>query len=156
MRRPRASASTAGTCRSWPSTHCEGLRTHVIVDLIAGTSAGGINGICLAKALAYNLSQDELRNLWFERGDIDGLLAHPPFSAPQAEGGSPRERSTRRLSAAMRWAQWIYAAFRRMDTTRAPAEAPSLLPERHKLELFVTVTDRLRAPGSLRRSQSDS
>jgi patatin-related protein len=59
--------------------HRERLRTRVVVDVIAGTSAGGINGICLAKALAHNLSQDELRNLWFEHGDIDGLLAAPRF-----------------------------------------------------------------------------
>jgi patatin-related protein len=55
----------------------ENLRTRIVVDVIAGTSAGGINGVCLAKALAHNLPQDEFRNLWFERGDIDGLLAAP-------------------------------------------------------------------------------
>src|SRR5205823_9774624 len=57
----------------------EGVRTQVVVDVIAGTSAGGINGVCLAKALAHNLSQDEFRDLWFRRGDIDGLLAAPRF-----------------------------------------------------------------------------
>ncbi len=34
----------------------EQLRTRVVVDVIAGTSAGGINGVCLAKALATTLS----------------------------------------------------------------------------------------------------
>ena len=55
----------------------EQLRTRVVVDVIAGTSAGGINGVCLAKGLAHNLSLDGFRDLWFERGDIDGLLAAP-------------------------------------------------------------------------------
>ena len=55
------------------------MRTRVVVDVIAGTSAGGINGICLAKALAHDLSLDGFRDLWFNRGDIDGLLAAPAF-----------------------------------------------------------------------------
>ena len=55
----------------------EGVRTRVVVDVVAGTSAGGINGVCLAKALAHDLSLDGFRDLWFERGDIDGLLAAP-------------------------------------------------------------------------------
>ena len=57
----------------------EGVRTRVVVDVVAGTSAGGINGVCLAKALAHDLSLDGFRDLWFERGDIDGLLAAPRF-----------------------------------------------------------------------------
>ena len=57
----------------------EGVRTRVVVDVVAGTSAGGINGVCLAKALAHDLSLDGFRDLWFERGDIDGLLAAPHF-----------------------------------------------------------------------------
>src|SRR2546421_1362500 len=52
-----------------------GVRTRVIIDIIAGTSAGGINGICLAKALVLNESQDALRDLWFEKGDINKLAA---------------------------------------------------------------------------------
>ena len=45
--------------------------------MIAGTSAGGINGIYLAKALAGNRSQDGLRKLWFEKGDMNQLLVYP-------------------------------------------------------------------------------
>src|SRR5712692_3061866 len=54
-----------------------GVRTRVVVDVISGTSAGGINGICLAKAIALNRSQDALKRLWFERGDIKELAAAP-------------------------------------------------------------------------------
>ncbi len=53
----------------------DGVRT----DVIAGTSAGGINGVYLAKALARNLDQDNLRDLWLERGDLDVLLWGPSF-----------------------------------------------------------------------------
>jgi hypothetical protein len=57
----------------------ENVRTRVVVDIIAGTSAGGINGIYLAKALAHDLSQEGLRNLWFEHGDIKQLLRGPSW-----------------------------------------------------------------------------
>src|SRR5205823_12968164 len=55
----------------------DGLDLRVVVDVIAGTSAGGINGIFLAKALAGNLSQDSLRELWFEKGDMNELVIGP-------------------------------------------------------------------------------
>ena len=121
----------------------EGVRTRVVVDVIAGTSAGGINGICLAKALAHNLSLDGFRNLWFERGDIDGLLAAPRFL--------PRWLKAVWVAACALWraplrgdlmAGWIYDAFRGMDEQGSvPAGLPSLMPDGHLLELFVTATD---------------
>ena len=52
----------------------QGVRTSVVIDIISGTSAGGINGIALAKALAHNLKQDELSRVWIESGDIKQLL----------------------------------------------------------------------------------
>lgn len=44
------------------------------VDILAGTSAGGINGILLAKALASGGDVDAVRDIWIEQGDIGGLL----------------------------------------------------------------------------------
>src|SRR3954447_3813618 len=55
----------------------DGVRTDVVVDIVAGTSAGGINGVFLAKALAHNLPQDGLRELWFDKGDIKKLVRGP-------------------------------------------------------------------------------
>src|SRR5919198_6541390 len=52
----------------------QGVRTRVVVDTIAGSSAGGINGIILATALARDLSQQPLRDLWMDRGDIGQLM----------------------------------------------------------------------------------
>ena len=40
------------------------MRLRVLVDVIAGASAGGINGIMLARALAFDLSLDPHRKLW--------------------------------------------------------------------------------------------
>ncbi len=46
----------------------------VTLDVIAGTSAGGINGVCLARALAEGRSLDGFRNLWLEHAGIEELL----------------------------------------------------------------------------------
>src|SRR5262245_37570137 len=54
-----------------------GVDLQVIVEVIPGTSAGGINGIFLGKAIAGNRSQDALRDLWFNRGDMNELVIGP-------------------------------------------------------------------------------
>jgi len=52
--------------------------TRFVVDILTGTSAGGINGILLAKALANGLSNiDGLKKLWIQEGQIDDLLNEP-------------------------------------------------------------------------------
>ena len=60
----------------------DGVRTRVVVDVISGTSAGGINGVFLAKAIAHDLSQKSLRDLWFEEADIGKLLTGPRLLDP--------------------------------------------------------------------------
>jgi patatin-related protein len=47
----------------------------VVVDVIAGSSAGGINGIALARALANDLSLTPLTGMWLEEADMLKLLA---------------------------------------------------------------------------------
>jgi predicted acylesterase/phospholipase RssA len=42
----------------------------VVIDVVAGTSAGGINAVCLAKVIATNGSQDALRDLRMHDGDL--------------------------------------------------------------------------------------
>jgi hypothetical protein len=60
------------------SAYAEALRdanlSGAVVDVIAGTSAGGINGILLAKALAAGADVGEVKNLWIEGGDIGALM----------------------------------------------------------------------------------
>jgi patatin-related protein len=50
------------------------IRTRFVVDILTGTSAGGINAVYLAKALANDQDMDELQKLWITEGDIDVLL----------------------------------------------------------------------------------
>src|SRR6476619_3498143 len=52
-----------------------GLELRVIVDIIAGASAGGINGTMLARALSHDLPMEALRDLWLKNADVDVLLS---------------------------------------------------------------------------------
>ena len=59
------------------------LQVKPVVDIITGTSAGGINGAALALVLANkNGDLGPLRNLWIERGRMESLLRHPYQSGP--------------------------------------------------------------------------
>src|SRR6266478_6486909 len=58
------------------------LSLRVIVDSIAGASAGGISGIVLARALAHDLSIDHLRDLWLDEADVLRLLGSSQRARP--------------------------------------------------------------------------
>ena len=77
------------------------LELRVIMDIIAGASAGGINGTMLARALSHDLPMEALRELWLKNADVDVLLSaeararrwskwflQPLFWAAGATGGS--------------------------------------------------------------------
>jgi patatin-related protein len=133
------------------------VQTRVVVDVISGTSAGGINGVFLAKALAHDLSQQSLRDLWFKEADVSKLLAGPRLLDPLGFKGKlawfvlrallARGRVTPPLRGD-RMCQLLYGALSSMppDSTWA-AVAPErpdregLLPPTSSLELFVTMTD---------------
>jgi patatin-related protein len=123
-----------------------GVRTRVVVDVISGTSAGGINGIFLAKALAHDLSQKSLRDLWMDKGDIKKLLRGwswlplwlktPWFvtSAVTKRGNvKPPLRGTEMCA-------WLYEALDHMDRAARKSDS-TLVGEGNSLELFVTLTD---------------
>lgn len=50
------------------------VKLRVMVDIIAGASAGGINGIFLSRAIASGESLDPLTDLWLDRADVTILL----------------------------------------------------------------------------------
>jgi patatin-related protein len=60
------------------------LELRVVVDVIAGASAGGINGTMLARALSHDLPMGALRELWLNHADVDDLLA-PEAKAEAAQ-----------------------------------------------------------------------
>ncbi|PLK25891.1 patatin-like protein [Novosphingobium sp. TH158] len=51
-----------------------GLRLRVLIDIIAGASAGGINGVFLAQAIHSGQSLEPLTQLWLEKTDSDEML----------------------------------------------------------------------------------
>ena len=120
-----------------------GVQTRVVVDVVAGTSAGGINGIYLTKAIAHNLSQDALRDLWFNRGDMSQLLLLPTWLPvklrfllllPKALRSSPLRGDS--------MARWLYEALEGMDAGgKKPEKLETLVPDDGRLDLFVTITD---------------
>ena len=50
------------------------LKLRILPDIISGASAGGINGVFLAQALASGQSLEPLSRLWLERADVEVLL----------------------------------------------------------------------------------
>ena len=50
------------------------VRLRVLADIIAGSSAGGINGIFLSQAIVTGQSLEPLTEMWLENGDVDVLL----------------------------------------------------------------------------------
>jgi patatin-related protein len=100
----------------------DGYRTRVVIDIISGTSAGGINGVCLAKAIALDAPQDGLRDLWLTKGAILKLLSRWPQLPPLAGN---------------RMLKWLGGAFSEMDGK----SQGSLMPAGLMLNLFVTTTD---------------
>lgn len=99
------------------------VRLRVIVDVIAGASAGGINGIMLARALAFDLSLDAHRRLWLDLADIESLL-------------DPAARPSRLSKLYMRPLFWLAKLLRRRRSrhTGEVGEDPEVL---QNLSLFM-------------------
>ena len=118
-----------------------GANIRVVVDIITGTSAGGINGIFLAKALSGNRPQDGLRKLWFEKGDIKVLLEWPtwiPWTARFVAMAVARRKPPLRGGD---MSKWLYGALKDMNGKKVLPGADSLLPDDHVLDLYVPITD---------------
>src|SRR5450759_3264717 len=142
------------------------VELRVIVDIVAGASAGGINSVMLARALSHDLPMGRLRDLLLENADVTELLApeararrwskwflRPFFWAAGMAGpqriSDPEVRSKLSLFMRSRWFQppldglkmaaLMYDAVNAMGAHREPAS--SLLPSGQGLDLFVTLTD---------------
>lgn len=145
----------------------QSLELRVFVDTIAGASAGGINGVLLARALAHDLPMDAHRKMWLEQADIvalmdekhlagrwDKLFMKPIFwgltdkwlarYAPDIEMRQKLQIFTR-----SRWFQPPFSgeimSGMLLDACTSMGEAEpanaSLLPTGHRLDLIVSVTD---------------
>ncbi len=98
-----------------------GLR--VVVDVVAGASAGGINAIMLARALAFDQPLERHRDFWLRAADVEELL-------------DPRARAGLFSKAFLHPFFWIYGLASRLVPRRARRfeHEPEVL---RKLSLFV-------------------
>jgi patatin-related protein len=111
------------------------IRTRFVVDVLSGTSAGGINAIYLAKALANEQDLDLLKTLWIREGDI-GLLINDAGSVRDI-APLPADSPPRSLLNGRRMYRKLLDAFRGMDDT--PAVRRSRLAD--EIDLYITTTD---------------
>jgi len=108
------------------------IRTRVVIDLLAGTSAGGINSVYLAKAIVNNQNLNELKQMWMDEADIDTLLndgGSDPASFPPGPQTTSLLNSTRMYGL-------LYRAFENMDVKQPVGSALA-----DEVDLFVTTTD---------------
>lgn len=121
------------------------VRTRFSIDILSGTSAGGINSIFLAKALARDEEMVRLQDLWMAEAEIARLIN----DGGSARGtGLPRPDTPEALLNGQRMYQKLVQAFEGMDDDARPEPARRpLVPE---LDLFVTTTDIRGVPLPLR------
>ncbi len=139
----------------------------VVVDIIAGASAGGIVGTMLARALSHDLRMESMRDLWLDNADVTVLLSPDtkagawskwflkPFlwgAAKTGMLGAIRDLEVRQKLSLLVRSRWfrppldgrimaglMYDAVTSMGVPEHRAQ--SLLPSGHNLDLFVTLTD---------------
>ncbi|WP_380778329.1 patatin-like protein [Sphingomonas sp. R86520] len=100
-----------------------GVRVRVLADIIAGASAGGINGIFLAQAIATGQSLDPLTDLWMTSADVEALIDTE---------AAPKSRFSKAWAMPLAW----MAAGRSTDKVEALDE-PTREEVRTKLSHFV-------------------
>ncbi|HKQ56826.1 MAG TPA: patatin-like protein [Candidatus Eisenbacteria bacterium] len=111
------------------------VRTRFVVDVVSGTSAGGINGIFLCKALASGKSLDGLRELWLKEGDLSLLL-----NDKGSRKGVPNIEHPKRPQALLNTSRLYYRLLCALNDLDDPAE-PAVSPLIDEMDLFVTATD---------------
>ncbi|MEN2747215.1 patatin-like protein [Sphingomonas sp. T9W2] len=100
-----------------------GIRLRVLVDIVAGASAGGINGVFLAQAVSTGQSLDPLTDLWLDGADIEALI--DPAQAPASALSRP-------------WARPIaWMALGREDESASSVDIAARDELRAKLDRFV-------------------
>ena len=143
------------------------LDLRVVVDIIAGASAGGINGIILSRALAHDLEMDPVRNFWLKEMDVTELMNKRVQAGPWSKlafrpfvwavmlwyrkvlGGNQEFKRKLSIFLRSRWfkppfdgSKLTGVLFDGMASMGDPLnQGRSLLPSGLALDLYVTVTD---------------
>ena len=115
----------------------EHLRARFVVDILSGTSAGGINAVYLAKALANDQKIDQLKELWIKQGDI-GLLINDKDSVKDLGGLAVPDKPASLLNSQRMYCQLLLALQGMQSGAAAEAQFSPYVDE---LDLFITATD---------------
>jgi patatin-related protein len=116
------------------------VHTRFVIDVISGTSAGGINGIVLAKALANQQKIETLPKLWVDQADIASLINDRSSLVDGRENLQDRGVTLNTAEALLN-GQRLYLKL--LDALRAMDDVPVTNPSLYvdELDLFVTTTD---------------
>lgn len=109
----------------------------IVVDIISGTSAGGINGVLLSYALANSNLREvidfaDFADIWRESGDILKLLREPSSSQTKVESA---------LNGEGYYQNQLKEAFEKGYNNRRSAPPGEWVSDFNELDLFVTGTD---------------
>jgi predicted acylesterase/phospholipase RssA len=79
--------------RVWQEVAASCPRTRIVIDVVAGSSAGGLNGMLLATAIGRGAPLPDLRTVWRESAALDKLLMpKPPPHTSVLSGASFEEK----------------------------------------------------------------
>lgn len=111
------------------------LRTKFVVDVLSGTSAGGINAIFLAKALVNDRKMEFIKEFWKDHGDI-GMLINDGVSRKDLRG-VPHPKTTLGLLNSQRFYYKLLEAIKEMGSENEGFHSPYV----EELDLNITATD---------------
>jgi patatin-related protein len=127
------------------------VRTRFVVDILSGTSAGGINAVFLAKALASGDDISALAKMWVEEGAIEQLV-NDRYS--KFDGAGDFDRPASLLNSRRMYRKLVDALDRMDDEREKPTGDVRRVPRQEALvrdvDLFVTTTDIAGLPIALR------
>ncbi|MDQ3850819.1 MAG: patatin-like protein, partial [Actinomycetota bacterium] len=123
------------------------VRTRFVVDIISGTSAGGINGVFLAKALAQQEEFGVSADMWLQVADIEELL-RGEASWEGIAARPPREPES--LLNGYRLYAKAREALAKMEQRKEIPQDPFRPSYAEQLELDVTATDLAGLPQPIR------
>jgi hypothetical protein len=101
-----------------------------VLDIISGTSAGGINGILLGYALANDCDPSVCENFWRNEGDILNLLHKPGDAVPNSV-----------LDSQVYYQSRLEQAFAGIKGKNYKADSGDLVSPLAELDVFVTGTN---------------
>lgn len=114
------------------------ISSRFVIDILSGTSAGGINAVFLAKALANDQEIEQLKKLWIEEGNLSKLIN----DSQSVNDDEMRKMGLKVEPGSLLNSQRMYLkllkAFEEMDE-KSNSENSS--PYVDELDLFVTATN---------------